>query len=109
VEEGKLLRIYVSEQDRRENLPLYEWIVRRAHERNVAGATVLRAMEGFGSHHRVHKSNILRLSSDLPIVVEIVDTGENIERFLSEIDEALAKALVTLERVEMRFGRGVRS
>jgi PII-like signaling protein len=108
VQEGKLLRIFIGEKDRHEGLPLYEWIVRRAHERAIAGATVLRAMEGFGAHHRLHKANILRLSGDLPIVVEIVDTSEKIEGFLAEIDSALRDALVTLEKVQMRFGEGLR-
>jgi PII-like signaling protein len=106
--EGKLLRIYIGEQDRFEHLPLFEWIVRRARERGLAGATVLRGMEGFGAKSRLHKANILRLSADLPIVVEIADTAEKLEAFLEEIDDAIAEALVTVEKVEMRLSHGPR-
>jgi len=104
--QGKLLRIFIGEQDRHDNLPLFEWIVRRARTRGLAGATVLRGLEGFGARSVLHKANILRLSSDLPIVIEIVDTEENIEAFLEEIDPAISEGLVTVEKVEVRFHRG---
>jgi len=103
--EGKLLRIFVGESDRHENLPLYEWIVRRAREEGLAGATVLRGLEGYGAHSRLHTAKVLRLSSDLPIVVEIVDTGEKIEAFLPLIDDAIGEGLATVEKVEVRFYR----
>jgi hypothetical protein len=102
---GKLLRIFIGESDKRDGVPLYEWIVRRARELGLAGATVLRGLEGFGAQSRLHTAKILRLSSDLPIVVEIVDTDEKIEAFLPEVDNAIAEGLATVERVEIRLYR----
>jgi PII-like signaling protein len=104
-EEGHLLRIFVGESDKHEGIPLYEWLVRRARELGLAGATVLRGVEGFGAHSRLHTAKILRLSEDLPIVVEIVDTREKIEEFLPVIDEAIPEGLATLEKVQIRFYR----
>lgn len=103
--EGRLLRIYIGESDRHQGLPLYEWIVRRAREQGLAGATVLRGLEGFGAHSRIHTARILRLSADLPLVIEIVDTLEKIEAFLPQIDSAISEGLATLEKVEIRFYR----
>jgi PII-like signaling protein len=103
--DGKLLRIFIGENDKYEGQPLFEWIVRKAREQGLAGATVLRGLEGFGAHSRVHTAKILRLSSDLPIVVEIVDTDERIEQFLPMIDTAIGEGLATVERVEIRFYR----
>ncbi|HZD41497.1 MAG TPA: DUF190 domain-containing protein [Terriglobales bacterium] len=102
---GKLLRIFIGESDKYEGVPLYEWIVRKARENGLAGATVLRGLEGYGAHSRLHTTKVLRLSSDLPIVVEIVDTEEKIELFLPLIDSAIAEGLATVERVEVRFYR----
>ena len=102
---GQLLRIFVGENDRHGKRPLYEWIVLRARESGLAGATVLRGMEGYGAHSRLHTAKVLRLSSDLPIVIEIVDTQERIETFLVEIDGAIAEGLATVENVEIRFYR----
>jgi len=104
-EEGSLLRIFIGESDKCEGVPLYEWIVRKAREQGLAGATVLRGLEGFGAHSRVHTAKILRLSTDLPIVVEIVDTLEKIEAFFPTIDHAIPEGLATLERVQIRFYR----
>ncbi len=103
--EGKLLRIFIGENDKHEGLPLYEWIVKKARERGLTGATVLRGLEGFGAHSQLHTAKIVRLSSDLPIVVEIVDTDENIESFLPVVDDAVKEGLATVERVEIRFYR----
>ncbi len=103
--EGKLLRIYIGENDKHEGLPLFEWIVRTAREQGLAGATVLRGLEGFGAHSRLHTAKILRLSSDLPVIVEIVDSEEKIETFLPTIDEAIGEGLATIEKVEVRFYR----
>jgi PII-like signaling protein len=103
--EGKLLRIFVGESDKHEGRPLYEWIVRKAREEGLAGATVLRGLEGFGAHSLLHTAKILRLSSDLPLVIEIVDTEDKIERFLPLIDDAITEGLVTVEKVEVRFYR----
>jgi len=108
-EEGQLLRILIGENDRYGKRPLYEWIVRKARESGLAGATVLRGLEGFGAHSRVHTAKILRLSSDLPIVIEIVDTQEKIAQFLPLIDDALTEGLATLEKVKIRFYRGGKS
>ncbi len=105
-EEGQLLRILIGENDKHGQRPLYEWIVRKARESGLAGATVLRGLEGFGAHSRVHTAKILRLSSDLPIVIEIVDTHEKIAAFLPLIDDAITEGLATLENVKIRFYRG---
>jgi len=104
-EEGTLLRIFFGENDRHEGIPLFEWIVRQARKQGLAGATVLRGLEGFGAHSRLHTAKILRLSTDLPIVVEIVDTREKIEAFLPLIDHAISEGMATLERVQIRFYR----
>lgn len=103
--DGKLLRIFIGEDDRHQGMALYEWIVREARRRGLAGATVLRGTEGFGAHSRLHTTKILRLSSDLPMVVEIVDTEDKIEAFLPVIDAAIPEGLATVERVEVRFYR----
>jgi hypothetical protein len=102
---GKLLRIFVGENDRHQGRPLYEWIVRAARENGLAGATVLRGLEGYGAASRLHTAKILRLSSDLPIVVEIVDSEEKIESFLALIDGVVGEGLATVERVEIHFYR----
>ncbi len=103
--DGKLLRIFIGENDKYEGTPLFEWIVRKAREEGLAGATVLRGLAGFGAHSRLHTAKILRLSSELPIVVEIVDTEEKIESFLPLIDGAIVEGLATVEKVEVRFYR----
>ncbi|MGH8135154.1 MAG: DUF190 domain-containing protein [Steroidobacteraceae bacterium] len=103
--EGHLLRIFIGESDRHQGIPLYEWIVRKAREQGLAGATVLRGLEGFGAQSRLHTAKVLRLSSDLPIVVEIVDTIQKIETFLPVIDGAIREGLATLECVDIRFYR----
>ena len=104
--EGKLLRIFIGEKDKYEKLPLYEWIVRQAREHDLAGATVLRGIEGFGACSRMHTAKILRLSMDLPIVIEIIDTSEKIDAFLPIIDGAIKEGIATLEDVHIRFYRG---
>ncbi len=103
--QGHLLRIFIGEADRHEHQPLYQWIVLKAREHGLAGATVIRGLEGFGAHSRIHSAKILRLSVDLPIIVEIVDTIEKIEAFLPVIDNAIGEGLATLERVDIRFYR----
>jgi PII-like signaling protein len=99
--EGKLLRIFIGESDRWHGMPLFEAIVRKAREEGLAGATVLRGLEGFGAHSRVHTARILRLSEDLPVVVEIVDTPENIDRILPVIDTMITEGTVTVEDVHI--------
>ena len=103
--EGHLLRVVLGESDRHEGVPLYEWIVRKARAQGLAGATVLRGLEGFGAHSRMHTAKILDLSSDLPIVVEIVDTIDKIEAFLPLLDEAVSDGMATIEKVDIRFYR----
>ncbi len=99
--EGTLLRIFVGESDRWHGKPLYEAIVEVAREQGLAGATVLRGIEGYGAHSRIHTSRILRLSEDLPVVIEIVDRSERIEAVLPVLDEMVREGLVTLEKVRV--------
>ena len=103
-EDGYLLRIFIGESDRHDGKPLYEWLVLQAREHGLAGATVLRGVMGFGANTRViHTFKIERLSEDMPMVVEIVDTKEKLEKFLEEIDEHIQAGLVTLEKAQIRF------
>lgn len=104
-QEGYLLRIFIGESDRHAGMLLYEWIVRAAKERGLAGATVLRGLEGFGARSRIHTARILDLSTDLPIIVEIVDTLEKIEAFLPIVDGVVKDGLATVEKVQIRFYR----
>jgi PII-like signaling protein len=104
-EQGHLLRIFVGENDHYDGKPLFHWIVMQAREAGLAGATVVRGMEGFGRSSRLHTASILRLSEDLPVVIEIVDTEEKIEAFLPIIDEAIQDGLATLEKVQIRLYR----
>jgi len=99
--EGRLLRIFIGESDRWGHQTLYEAIVRKAREEGVAGATVLRGLEGFGAHSRIHTAKILRLSEDLPIVVEIVDRPERIEAFLPLLEEMVTEGMMTVEKVRI--------
>lgn len=103
--EGQLLRIFIGERNRYEGRPLYEWIVLQAKQEGLAGATVLRGMMGFGANSRIHTSKILRLSEDLPIIIEIVDTHEKLRRFLTHIDPAISEGLATLEKADVQFYR----
>ena len=100
-EEGYLLRIFVGESDRYGHHPLYESIVLKAREQGLAGATVLRGVMGFGKHSVLHTAKILRLSEDLPMIVEIVDSREKVENFLPLLDDMISDGLVTLERVRV--------
>jgi PII-like signaling protein len=104
--EGKLLRIFVGEADRWEGRPLYEAIVEEARRRGLAGATAWKGCMGFGAHSRMHTAKILRLSEDLPIVIEIVDAADKIEAFLPDLDRMVGEGLVTLERAEVILYRG---
>jgi uncharacterized protein len=100
-ENGHLLRIFIGESDKWHGQPLYEAIVLKARELHLAGATVLRGPMGFGAHSRLHTAKILRLSEDLPIVIEIVDSKEKIDTLLPFIDQAVNEGLVTLEEVRV--------
>jgi hypothetical protein len=99
--ESMLLRIFIGESDRWKHQPLYEAIVLKARELHLAGATVLRGPMGFGKSSRLHTAKILRLSMDLPLVIEIVDTEEKIQGFLPVLDGMMKKGLVTLEKVKV--------
>jgi PII-like signaling protein len=100
-EQGTLLRIFVGESDELGGKPLYEALVLRARERHLAGATVFRGIMGFGKHSRVHTAKWVALSTDLPIVIEIVDSEEKIRAFLPVVDEMVREGLVTLEKVKV--------
>ena len=103
--EGYLLRIFIGESDRHGGKPLYEWLVLQARERGLAGATVLRGLMGYGAHGWLHTFKIERLSLDLPIIVEIVDTREKLEQFLAFIDGVIEEGLATLEKAQIHFYR----
>ena len=100
-QDGYLLRIFIGESDRWHGTPLYEAIVMKARELHVAGATVIRGPMGFGANSRLHTTKILRLSEDLPMIVEIVDAKEKIDELMPHIDEMVQEGLVTLERVQV--------
>ena len=100
-EDAVLLRIFIGESDRCQHRPLYEAIVLKARELELAGATVLRGPMGFGKSSHLHTAKILRLSMDLPIVIEIVDTEEKVNAFLPVLDEMMGGGLVTLERTKV--------
>ena len=99
--EAQLLRIFIGEADKHNGRPLYEQIVLKARELNLAGATVLRGVLGFGAHSRIHSAKLLDLSNDLPLVIEIVDTEEKIAKLMPFIDENVDEGLVTLEKVKV--------
>jgi PII-like signaling protein len=99
--EAVLLRIFIGEDDKADGKPLYEAIVLKARERHLAGATVLRGPMGFGHSSRLHTTKILRLSQDLPLVIEIVDSPEKIEAFLPVLERIVGSGLVTLEKVRV--------
>jgi PII-like signaling protein len=99
--EGLLIRIFVGESDRWDGLSLYEAIVQKAREKGLAGATVLRGVEGYGAHNLIHTARVQRLSQDLPMVIEIVDQKEKIEAFLPELDGMIPEGLITLEPVHI--------
>jgi PII-like signaling protein len=99
--EGQLLRIFLGESDRWHGIPLYEAIVRTAREQGLAGATVLRGLHGFGANSRIHTVKVLRLSEDLPVVIEIVDKAERIQAFLPSLDEMVTEGMITVEKVHI--------
>jgi uncharacterized protein len=100
-EEGQLLRIFIGESDKWKGKPLYEAIVLKAREMGLAGATMVRGLMGYGAASRIHTAKILRLSEDLPVIVEIIDSSDKIAFFLPVIDEMVQEGLVTLERVQV--------
>lgn len=104
-QEGHLLRIIIGESDRHEGMPLYEWIVIRAREQGVAGATVVRGMMGYGANSRIKTTSILRLSEDLPVIIEMIDTKEKLENFFELLSPVLSEGLVTFEKMHIRMYR----
>ena len=104
-QDARLLRIFIGESDTHDTQPLYQAIVEVFRRNGLAGATVLRGIEGFGKSSILHAAHILRLSEDLPIVIECVDTADKIEAILPTLDEMIGDGLVTMERVEVRVYR----
>ena len=105
-QDAMLLRVFIGESDRWHHKPLYEAIVLKAREMHLAGATVLRGPMGFGKSSRLHTAKILRLSFDLPVVIEIVDSEEKLQQFLPVLDEMMKAGLITLEPVRVIHYRG---
>lgn len=99
--EARLLRVFIGESDKFEGRPLYQAIVEKAREHELAGATVLRGYLGYGANSRIHSARIMRLSEDLPMVIEIVDEPERIAAFATELDDMIQEGLVTMERVQV--------
>jgi len=108
-QEGVLLRVFIGESDRWHGKPLYEAIVLKARELSIAGATVLRGPMGFGANSRLHTTRILRLSEDLPMVIEIVDSREKIDELMPHLDAMVQEGLVTMEDVRVIRYRGKES
>ena len=104
-EKGCLLRIHIGEKNRHEGKPLYSWIVHKAREAGMAGATVLRGMMGYGASSRIKTASILSISEDLPIIIELVDTQEQLEQFLHLIEPVIGEGLTTMEKVNIHFYR----
>lgn len=100
-EEGVLLRIFIGESDHHEGKPLYEQIVLKARALKLAGATVIRGIMGFGADSHMHTAKVLRLSEDMPVVIEMVDTQENLDKILPFLDETVTEGLITLEKVRV--------
>ena len=101
LEDAVLIRIHIGEAERSGSKPLYEAIVLKAREQNLAGATVLRGPMGFGEHSQIHSAKVLRLSQDLPVVIEIVDSPEKVNAFLPVLDSMMGSGLVTLEKIQV--------
>ncbi len=104
-QEGYMLRIIIGEDSRHEGMHFYEWIVIKAREFGIAGATVTRGMMGYGAHSRIKTTSILRLSEDLPIIIEIVDSKEILEQFLDVLDPVIQEGLVTFDKMNIRMYR----
>lgn len=108
LEEGCLLRIFIGESDKYADIPLYEWLVLEARKQGIAGTTVTRGMMGFGANSVIQTFKIERLSEDLPIIVEVIDTREKLEKFLADIDDKIEAGLATLEKVQVRIYRSAK-
>jgi uncharacterized protein len=101
LEDAVLIRIHVGEAERAGSKPLYEAIVLKAREQGLAGATVLRGPMGFGEHSQIHSAKVLRLSQDLPVVIEIVDAPDKVNAFLPVLDSMMGSGLITLEKIQV--------
>ncbi len=109
-ENGMLLRIFIGEADYHDGKLLYEEIVMKARELNLAGATVLKGIMGYGAHSRLHTTKLLRLSQDLPIIIEMVDSEENLQKILPFLDEVVTEGMITMERMHiLRYREGVKT
>ncbi len=109
-ENGMLLRIFIGEADYHDGKLLYEEIVMKAREMNLAGATVLKGIMGYGAHSRLHTTKLLRLSQDLPIIIEMVDTEENLKKILPFLDEVVTEGMITMERMHiLHYREGVKT
>ena len=97
------LRIYIDDSDSHEGQPFHEWLIAQAHDRGMRGATVLRGSMGFGGHGEIHTSKLLALSADLPVIVEIIDSRDKVQDFISVVDGVLHKGIATIEDVETAF------
>lgn len=104
-EQGQLLRIFIGEKEKHDGKPLYDWLLKAAKEHGLAGGTVIRAMEGFGAHSNIHSAKLLDLSTDLPIIIELVDEPKKIENFLPIVDSVIQEGLATVEEVRIRLYR----
>jgi PII-like signaling protein len=102
---GKILRIYLEENDKYDKKALYEWLLDRAIELNIAGATVIRGMEGFGAKKHFHTVHILSISLNLPVIIEIVDSKEKIEAFIEQVKEPLKGCLTTIQDIEISLNK----
>ncbi len=108
-EKGSMLRIIIGENSKYNGKHLYEWIVIKARERGIAGATVTRGMMGYGANSRIKTTSILRLSEDLPVIIEIIDQQEKLEDFLEFIDPVISEGIVTFEKMQIRMYRASKS
>lgn len=108
-EDASRLRIYINESDRKGGQSLYQWLLVKAREHGLAGATALRGTASFGRHSLIHTAKILRLSEDMPVIIEMVDDTEKLEAFLEAIDPVIEEGLATMEPVKVRFYRSRKS
>ncbi|MCW5583932.1 MAG: DUF190 domain-containing protein, partial [Gammaproteobacteria bacterium] len=104
-EEGCRVRVFITEKNQHEGIPLYQWLVNEALKQGIAGATVLRGIEGFGSAHHIHKAKIFERHTDLPIIVELIDNTEKIEKFISLTEPMIGSGTIITNTVQMKLYR----
>lgn len=102
---GYSLRIFVGEQDKHDGMPLYEWIIQKAQHEHLAGTTIIRGVESFGVHHQIHTSKMLQLSSNLPMIIEIIDTVDKVKKFMELVEKVMQNGLITLQPLEIQSYR----